>query len=76
MPEIELKLLKKLNYNFVETPRKFIIAELLIRKLGSSAVLIKITMQIYKELKRKLNDFMILLLSSPFKLVVIIASKS
>ena len=76
MPEIELKLLKKLNYNFVETPRKIIIAELLIRKLGSSAVLIKITMQIYKELKRKLNDFMILLLGSPFKLVVIIASKS
>ena len=26
----------KLKYNFVETPRKFIIAELSIRKLGSS----------------------------------------
>ena len=30
----------KLKYNFVETPRKFIIAELSIRKLGSSSVLI------------------------------------
>ena len=29
----------KLKYNFVETPRKFIIAELSIRKLGSSTVL-------------------------------------
>ena len=29
----------KLKYNFVETPRKFIIAELSIRKLGSSSVL-------------------------------------
>ena len=28
-----------LKYNFVETPRKFIIAELLIRKLGSLSVL-------------------------------------
>ena len=27
-------------FSFVETPRKFIIAELLIRKLGSSSVLI------------------------------------
>ena len=30
----------KLKYYFVETPRKFIIAELSIRKLGSSSVLI------------------------------------
>ena len=30
----------KLVYSFVETPRKFIIAELSIRKLGSSSVLI------------------------------------
>ena len=30
----------KLKYNFVETPRKFIIAELSIRKLGSSALLL------------------------------------
>ena len=30
----------KLKYNFVETPRKFIIAELSIRKHGSSSVLI------------------------------------
>ena len=30
----------KLNYNFVETPRKFIIAKISIRKLGSSSVLI------------------------------------
>ena len=30
----------KLRYNFVETPRKFTIAELSIRKLGSSSVLI------------------------------------
>ena len=30
----------KLKYNFVETPRKFIIAKLSIRKLGSSLVLI------------------------------------
>ena len=30
----------KLKYNFVETPRKFIIAELSIRELGSSPVLI------------------------------------
>ena len=30
----------KLKYNFVETARKFIIAELSIRKLGSSSVLI------------------------------------
>ena len=29
----------KLKYNFVETPRKFVIAELSIRKLGSSSVL-------------------------------------
>ena len=29
-----------LKYNFVETPRKFTIAELPIRKLGSSSVLI------------------------------------
>ena len=29
----------KLKYNFVETPRKFIIAELSIRKLGCSSVL-------------------------------------
>ena len=29
-----------LKYNFVETPRKFIMAELSIRKLGSSSVLI------------------------------------
>ena len=29
-----------LQYNFVETPRKFIIAELSIRKLGSSSLLI------------------------------------
>ena len=29
-----------LKYNFVETPRKFIIAKLSIRKLGSSSVLI------------------------------------
>ena len=29
----------KLKYNFVETPHKFIIAELSIRKLGSSSVL-------------------------------------
>ena len=29
-----------LRYNFVETPRKFIIAKLSIRKLGSSLVLI------------------------------------
>ena len=27
-------------FSFVETPRKFIVAELLIRKLGSSSVLI------------------------------------
>ena len=32
--------LYELKYNFVETPRKFIIAELSIRKLGSSSVLI------------------------------------
>ena len=31
---------KGLKYNFVETPHKFIIAELSIRKLGSSSVLI------------------------------------
>ena len=30
----------KLKYNFVETPRKFSIAELSIRKLGSSSVII------------------------------------
>ena len=30
----------KLKYNFVETPPKFIIAELSLRKLGSSSVLI------------------------------------
>ena len=30
----------KLKYNFVETPRKFIIAELSIRELGSSSMLI------------------------------------
>ena len=30
----------KLKYNFVETPHKFIITELSIRKLGSSSVLI------------------------------------
>ena len=30
----------KLKYNFVQTPRKFIIAKLSIRKLGSSSVLI------------------------------------
>ena len=30
----------KLKYDFVETPRKFIIAKLSIRKLGSSLVLI------------------------------------
>ena len=30
----------KLKYNFVETPRKFIIAKLSIRKFGSSSVLI------------------------------------
>ena len=30
----------KLKYIFVETPRKFIVAELSIRKLGSSSVLI------------------------------------
>ena len=30
----------KLEYNFVETPRKFMIAKLSIRKLGSSSVLI------------------------------------
>ena len=30
----------KLKYNFVETPRKFIIAKLSIRKLRSSSVLI------------------------------------
>ena len=30
----------KLKYNFVETPRKFIIAKLSIPKLGSSSVLI------------------------------------
>ena len=30
----------KLKYNFVETPRKFIIAELSIRKLGSSSALL------------------------------------
>ena len=30
----------KLKYNFVETPRKFTIAKLSIRKLGSSSVLI------------------------------------
>ena len=35
----------KYLFNFVETPRKFIIAELSIRKLGSSSVLI-IQMQI------------------------------
>ena len=41
-----LKTLKELEHNtkylfsFVETPRKFIIAELSIRKLGSSSVLI------------------------------------
>ena len=29
-----------LKYNFVETPRKFIIAKLSIRKLGSSSLLI------------------------------------
>ena len=33
----------KLKYNFVETPRKFIIAKFSIRKLGSSSVLIIIT---------------------------------
>ena len=36
--------------SFVETPRKFIIAELSIRKLGSSSVLIIFTMQTYKKL--------------------------
>ena len=30
----------QLKYNFVETPRKFIIAELSIRKLGSLSMLI------------------------------------
>ena len=34
----------KLKYNFVETPRKFIIAELSVRKLGSSSVLIIMTL--------------------------------
>ena len=34
------KIILILKYNFVETPRKFIIAKLLIRKLGSSSVLI------------------------------------
>ena len=38
----------KLKYNFVETPRKFIIAELSIRKLGSSSVLI--IMHYYRKL--------------------------
>ena len=37
--------------SFVETPRKFIIAELSIRKLGSSSVLI---MQTYKKLINKI----------------------
>ena len=32
----------ELKYNFVETPRKFIIAKRSIRKLGSSSVLIKL----------------------------------
>ena len=35
----EYNILVKLIYLFVETPRKFIIAELSIRKLGSSSVL-------------------------------------
>ena len=40
--------------SFVETPRKFIIAELLIRKLGSSSVLII--------LKKKWNEMKLLLI--------------
>ena len=36
----------KLKHNFVETPRKFIVAELSIRKLGSSSVLIYIIISI------------------------------
>ena len=34
------KIILILKYNFVETPRKFILAKLSIRKLGSSSVLI------------------------------------
>ena len=40
----------KLKYNFVETQRKFTIAELSIRKLGSSSVLIVMQM---KKMKKK-----------------------
>ena len=40
----------KLKYNFVETLRKFIIAELSIRKLGCSSVLIIMRM---KKMKKK-----------------------
>ena len=35
----------KLKYNSVGTPRKFIIAELSIRKLGSSSMQIKVGLQ-------------------------------
>ena len=39
----------KLKYNFVETPRKFIIAEISIRnKLGSSSVLISLLLALMK----------------------------
>ena len=37
-------------FSFVETPGKFIVAKLSIRKLGSSSVLTILIMQTYKEL--------------------------
>ena len=44
-----------LVYSFVETPRKFIIAELSIRKLGSSSVLIILSAYGSKALQNKLT---------------------
>ena len=45
----------KLNYNFVETPRKFMIAKLSIRKLGSSSVLMILLLTDRKPCDNKLN---------------------
>ena len=45
----------KLKYNFGETPRKFIIEELLIRKLGSSS---EADIQVYHSSEHKLFRFL------------------
>ena len=64
-----------LAYSFVETSRKFIIAKLSIRKLGSSSVLI--LSEFYVKMSEILNSWLSLLISQvPPYLMFILVSKS